>query len=110
MHDKDPRRGSVRLAKPLEVKTIKIGFIASTFGVGGAENVMVNLITGLPAEQFQTETYFLKEPGIVGEELLKSGYRVTAGLLRHKTDVGVIFRLESYNTASLNKFCSSREI
>ncbi len=72
---------------------IKIAFIASTLEVGGAENVLYNLITRLPADSYDSELCFLKDPGTVGNRIVGEGVRYHHGLQRHRTDPLVLARL-----------------
>ena len=72
---------------------IKIAFIASTLEVGGAENVLYNLITRLPTGSYDTELCFLKDPGTVGDRIVAKGVRYHQGLQRHRTDPMVLTRL-----------------
>ncbi|UCH84210.1 MAG: glycosyltransferase, partial [Candidatus Latescibacterota bacterium] len=67
--------------------------IASTLGIGGAENVMSNLLTRLPAETTESRTYLLREPGPIGDKLIRSGIWCEHGLGRHRADPTVLARL-----------------
>lgn len=75
------------------VKRTRIAFVSSTLAVGGAENVLFNLITRLPSERYQSELLFLKEPGTVGMRLIREGVPHAAGLQRRRSDPAVLFRL-----------------
>jgi glycosyltransferase involved in cell wall biosynthesis len=75
------------------VSKIKIAFIASTLEVGGAENVLFSLITRLPDDRYDTELYFLKDPGTVGDRIVERGVRFQSGFQRHRTDPTVLARL-----------------
>jgi glycosyltransferase involved in cell wall biosynthesis len=77
------------------VKSIRIAFVASTFQVGGAENVMYNLITRLPKNRFDSRLFFLKEAGPIGEELYQQGIPAEAHLLGAGSDPYAVFRLSS---------------
>lgn len=72
---------------------IRIAFLASTMVVGGAENVLIDVITRLPSEGFETALYFLKEAGPLGRELLQMGYSGVERLQRHRMDPLVLLRL-----------------
>jgi glycosyltransferase involved in cell wall biosynthesis len=61
--------------------------------VGGAENVIVNLVEGLRKERFESALFFLRESGPLGRELLNQGYSGVERLQRHRMDPMVLFRL-----------------
>jgi glycosyltransferase involved in cell wall biosynthesis len=67
--------------------------VSSTFVVGGAEAVLINLITRLPKDRFDTALYFLKDAGPLGRELLQTGCDGVDRLQRHRMDPTVLFRL-----------------
>jgi glycosyltransferase involved in cell wall biosynthesis len=75
------------------VKSIRIACLASSFHVGGAENVMFELITRLPRTRFDCHLFFLKEAGPVGEELYQEGIPAEAFLLGDGLDVAAPLRL-----------------
>ena len=66
MYDEDPRPRTVRLTSLQSVKTIRIAFIASTLDVGGAENVLFDLVTRLPAERYETRVSVPQSRGHCG--------------------------------------------
>lgn len=61
--------------------------------VGGAENVLVDLVTRLSTERFETSLYFFRDAGPLGHDLLQRGYSGVEGLQRHRMDPTVLFRL-----------------
>ncbi len=71
----------------MPVEKIRIAFVASSFVVGGAERVMLELITRLPGERYESRLFFLKEPGPVGQELLDRGVRAETNFLQGKFDL-----------------------
>lgn len=72
---------------------IKIAFVASGFTVGGAEMVMRDVILKLPSSRFISRLYFLKSPGILGEELFARGVEGISNLQRGRYDLTVLWRL-----------------
>ena len=44
--------------------------------VGGAEDLMAAMITGLDARRFEVQAATIGPPGVVGQELLRAGYAV----------------------------------
>jgi glycosyltransferase involved in cell wall biosynthesis len=75
------------------VAKTKVAFIASTLVVGGAENVLLNLLNHLPPEKFETKTYLLREPGPSGETLIRTGADCEYGLGRHRAHPMNLVRL-----------------
>lgn len=67
--------------------------LVSTLPTGGAERVTFNVLTQLDPERFESEVYFLKEPGTVGQELLERGVRGIPHLWKHRYDPFVVLRL-----------------
>jgi glycosyltransferase involved in cell wall biosynthesis len=82
------------------VKRTRIAFVSSTLEVGGAENVLFNLVTRLPSPRFEAEILFLKEPGRVGTRLIREGVSHASGLQRGRRDPAVFFRILSRLKAS----------
>lgn len=76
----------------MPVEKIRIAFVASSFVVGGAERVMLELITRLPGQKFESRMFFLKEPGPVGQELIDRGHQAETRFLRSKFDPMAIRR------------------
>ena len=82
---------------PLQsVKTIRIAFIASTLDVGGAENVLFDLVTRLPADRYEAEFLFLKTAGTVGERLVLRGIPHVDSIQRGRADPLLLARLASH--------------
>ena len=78
------------------MKKTRIAFVASTLDVGGAEHVLFNLITRLPAERFETELLFLRSPGTVGLRLIRLGFPAVDSVGRGRQDPFVLPRLVSH--------------
>lgn len=77
------------------MKKTRIAFVASTLDVGGAENVLFNLITRLPTERFESELLFLRSPGTVGFRLIQSGVPSVDSLERGRLDPSTLAKLVS---------------
>ena len=78
----------------------RIAFVSSTLDVGGAENVLLSLVTRLPRARFESELLFLKNPGTVGMRLIRDGVRHASGFQRGRGDPAVLFRLVSHLRSS----------
>ena len=83
-----PTRDSASGAGP--IRTL---FLLTSMPVGGAETLLVNLVRRLDRKRFSPEIGCLKAAGELGELMAKE-MPVHAGLIRHKFDVGVLFRLQ----------------
>ncbi len=66
--------------------------MASTLVVGGAENVLLNLLTGLSPDRFETKVFLLRDLGPVGEELARDGIVCEYGLQARRGDPTVLLR------------------
>jgi glycosyltransferase involved in cell wall biosynthesis len=75
---------------------VRVVYLAHAFMVGGAEEMVLNLVRGLP-ERFEPVVCCIHEAGPIGEEIRKTGTRIDVlGLepgLRRPFDVG---RIRSY--------------
>ena len=75
------------------MKTIRIAFVASTLGVGGAERVVFDVATRLPHDRYLSAFYLLKGRGTIGGELHEKGYAVTDQLQHGRFDPGTVVRI-----------------
>jgi glycosyltransferase involved in cell wall biosynthesis len=73
-------------------KRVTVMFLHTTVGVGGAESLLLDLIRRLDRTRFAPELCCLKGLGGNGEVLARE-IPAFHGLIRHKCDAGVIFRL-----------------
>jgi glycosyltransferase involved in cell wall biosynthesis len=78
------------------VSKIRIAFVASTLEVGGAENVLANLIARLPQDRFETELVLLRKPGAVGDRLAREGARCVDSIEHRRGDPRVAGRLAAH--------------
>ncbi len=68
-------------------------FLLTSMPIGGAETLLVNLVRRMDRSRFAPEIGCLKSAGELGEVMAKE-MPVHAGLIRHKLDLGVLFRLQ----------------
>ena len=61
---------------------IKVGALASTLAVGGAERQLATLARGLRERGYRFSFYLLREAGAVGNELRDDGFDVAAGVAK----------------------------
>jgi glycosyltransferase involved in cell wall biosynthesis len=78
------------------VERIRIAFVASTFGIGGAERVIAEVIARLRPDRFAPSLYFLREAGPVGRTLLERGIAGAERLERRRGDPLASVRLWRY--------------
>ncbi len=71
---------------------LRVMFVITSMPVGGAETLLVELVRRMDRGRFSPELCCLKGPGPLGE-VLAGEIPVHHGLLRRKTDVGVLWRL-----------------
>jgi len=71
---------------------LRVMFVITSMPVGGAETLLVELVRRMDRDRFSPELCCLKGPGPLGE-VLAGEIPVHHGLLRRKTDVGVLWRL-----------------
>jgi glycosyltransferase involved in cell wall biosynthesis len=78
------------------VSRIRVVYMAHTFKVGGAEEMVLNLVRHLPPDRFEPHVCCIQEPGPIGEEIVRTGTPVTSlGLtpgLRHPFALAAIRR------------------
>jgi glycosyltransferase involved in cell wall biosynthesis len=60
------------------VSRIRVVYLAHTFKVGGAEEMVLNLVRHLPLERFEPYVCCIQEPGPIGEEIARTGTPVAA--------------------------------
>ena len=56
----------------------RVVYMAHTFKVGGAEEMVLNLVRHLPADRFEPHVCCIQEPGPIGEEIARTGTPVTS--------------------------------
>ncbi len=73
-------------------RPLRVMFVITSMNVGGAETLLVELIRRLDRRRFLPELCCMKLPGPLGE-MMAAEISVHHGMLRRKTDVGVLWRL-----------------
>jgi glycosyltransferase involved in cell wall biosynthesis len=91
------------------VSRVRVVYLAHTFNVGGAEEMVLNLVRHLPAERFEPHVCCIHARGPIGEEIARTGTPVASlGLtpgLRHPLAVAAIRRyLRDTNPAIVHTF------
>ncbi len=72
---------------------MNILFLGNSFGVGGYEQLMLEVFRGMSANGIQVDACFLKDGGKLAPELEKCGVPVKSGFLRGKYDVAAPGRI-----------------
>ena len=78
------------------MKRIRIAFVASTFGIGGAERVISEVVVRLRADRFEPQLYFMREAGPLGRELFARGVGGVERIETRRGDPLAVARLWRY--------------
>jgi glycosyltransferase involved in cell wall biosynthesis len=73
--------------------TTRVAIVVSHLTIGGAEQLLLEFLRHIDRTRFDLCIVFLREPGILGKEILNLGFPVTTGIIRYKFDMAGIFRL-----------------
>jgi glycosyltransferase involved in cell wall biosynthesis len=71
----------------------RVAVIVSHLTIGGAEQLLLELLRHINRQHFDLHIFFLREPGILGKEVLQLGFPVSTGIIRSKFDLFGIFKL-----------------
>lgn len=75
-------------------RAINLTILADTLTVGGAEQLLLELLRGLNRRRFRVNLCLLDDaPGIVGDEIVRLGIACTSGIARARFDIRAIERL-----------------
>jgi glycosyltransferase involved in cell wall biosynthesis len=86
------QNGTVPFSEAVLKRPLNVMFIITSMPVGGAETLLVNLVRRLDRQRFKPEICCLKEPGPLGEMIVRE-LPVHHGLLGHKYDLRIWPRL-----------------
>lgn len=75
-----------------DLRPLRMGFLITSMPVGGAETLLVNMLRRMDPRRLEPQVVCLKERGVLGEDLAAS-LPVHSHLIRHRWDVGVLWRL-----------------
>ncbi len=65
---------------------MRVAFLQSSLGIGGAERLVQTIVGGLDRARFEPLAVNLYEPGPVGDQLAAAGLTVVSGLARSRWD------------------------
>jgi glycosyltransferase involved in cell wall biosynthesis len=71
----------------------QIAVVVSSLTIGGAEQLLLELLRHIDRQRFDLSIFFLREPGILGKEFLQLGFPVNTGIIQSKFDLFGTFRL-----------------
>lgn len=74
---------------------VKVTVLASTLAIGGAEQLLYDLLRSLSPEIIQPDILYLREPGPIGQEIARLGIVSRQGFLRSRLDPAVLWRLSA---------------
>lgn len=71
----------------------RVAVVVSHLTIGGAEQLLLELLRHIDRQKFDLHIVFLREPGILGKEVLPLGFPVSTGIIRSKFDLSGVSRL-----------------
>jgi glycosyltransferase involved in cell wall biosynthesis len=71
----------------------RVAVVVSHLTIGGAEQLLLELLRHINRQRFDLNVIFLREPGILGKEILQLGFPVSTGIIRSKFDLFGVFKL-----------------
>ena len=74
----------------------RVAVVVSHLTIGGAEQLLLELLRHIDKQRFDLYVFFLREPGILGKEILQLGFPVRTGIIRSKFDLSGIFKLTRF--------------
>ncbi len=72
---------------------MKVMFLETSLRIGGTESVVTQLIERFDPKKVRPVLCCFYEPGILGERLIKKGFKVYHGLAKNRADLGLGLRL-----------------
>ena len=74
-------------------KQIHLTVLISSLTIGGAEQLLLELLKNMDRQRFDINLIFLRTPGLLGKEFLHLGLDVKSDIIRHRFDFKGIFKL-----------------
>ena len=75
------------------MKRIHVTVLVSTLTIGGAEQLLLELLKNIHPGRFRVHVCFLRDPGLLGTELAQLDFPVTTNVLKHRFDFPGILKL-----------------
>jgi len=70
-----------------------VAVVVSHLTIGGAEQLLLELLRHIDRQRFELHILFLREPGILGKEILELGFPVSTGIIHSRFDLAGAGRL-----------------
>jgi glycosyltransferase involved in cell wall biosynthesis len=71
----------------------RVAIVVSHLTIGGAEQLLLEVLRHINRQQFALHIMFLRDPGILGKEIIQLGFPVSTGIIRSKFDILGVFKL-----------------
>jgi glycosyltransferase involved in cell wall biosynthesis len=75
------------------MKRIRVTVLVSSLTIGGAEQLLLDLLRNIHPDRFRVHICFLRNPGLLGTEVIQLGFPVSSNVLEHRFDFPGILRL-----------------
>jgi glycosyltransferase involved in cell wall biosynthesis len=72
---------------------IRVAVVVSLLNIGGAEQLLLELLRHINRQRFEIRIIFLRDPGPLGMEIFHLGFPVTTRIIRSRFDMLGVFRL-----------------
>jgi glycosyltransferase involved in cell wall biosynthesis len=77
----------------VNLQRTRVAVVVSHLTIGGAEQLLLELLRHINRQRFDIYIIFLREPGILGKEILLLGFPVSTGIIRSKFDLSGVCKL-----------------
>lgn len=91
------------LAEKYRREKIRLVVLISSLTIGGAEQLLLELLKNMDRNRFSIKIIFLRSPGLMGKEFLKLGFEVKTDILYARFDLLGVFRLARILAAERNE-------
>jgi glycosyltransferase involved in cell wall biosynthesis len=71
----------------------RVAIVVSHLTIGGAEQLLLEVLRHINRQQFALHIMFLRDPGILGKEIIQLGFPASTGIIRSKFDILGVFKL-----------------
>ena len=78
---------------PPTTHSVPVAFVTTNLGIGGAERLLMELVTRMDRSRFESVLVCLKQRMSLGAKLAEQGFTVYSDLSRGRFDLGVVRRL-----------------
>jgi len=71
----------------------RVAIVVSRLTIGGAEQVLLEMLRHINRQRFDLHIFFLRDPGPLGKEILHLGFPINTRIIRYKYDMLGVFKL-----------------